>query len=449
MVAGALSLLPLLLLAAIGSGAVADPPSSVSGSKDGVTDAVSDAATQDGEESAEKDGAPRAALHAQWRQRYESAQQPGFGFDGAHDSALLQRLLLQADLRYDAHWRVFAEVDYLAQHGRDQGPAPTDVDRLDLSQGYVEASDRFGDLAATLRLGRQEMAFGSSRLVSVRASPNARRAFDALRIGLAFARTHIDVIHAQPVEIRPGRFDNRRRRDESLSGVYASWPLGDGIGVDAYLLRLQRDHAVLADARGAEQRYSAGLRPFGRVGAWDWDVEAVAQVGHLGTQRIRAWTLAAAAGWTMHHAWQPRWGLKADIASGDGKAGDGRLGTFNALYPKLPYFSEAGLVAPSNLIDLHPSLQLQPLPSLQLSLELDLIWRHRRSDAVYAPPLQAYAESAGAAGRFVARQWIVDASWQPAPAWEFAAQWVRFQPGAALRGAQRGRFLAASATWHF
>lgn len=460
MVAGALSSLPLLL-AAVSSAAVSEPPSAMSSSDpsgtcdtggirpDGAVPAVADTARD--EERAEKDGGPSTALHGQWRQRYESAQLPGFGFDGAQDSALLQRLLLQADLRYGARWRVFAEIDYLAQHGRDQGAAPTDVDRLDLSQGYVEASQPLGGAAATLRLGRQEMALGSSRLVSVRASPNARRAFDALRIGLAFTRTQVDVIHARPVEIRPGRFDNRRRRDESLSGIYASRQLADGAGIDAYLLRLRRDHALLADANGAEQRDSAGLRPFGRSGAWDWDVEAVVQGGHLGAQRIRAWTLAADAGWTMDQRWKPRWGLKADIASGDGKAGDGRLGTFNALYPKLPYFSEAGLVAPANLIDLHPSLQLQPLPSLQLSLQLDLIWRHRRSDAVYAPPLQAYADSAGAGGRFVARQWIVDASWQPLRDWELAAQWVRFEPGALLRGvgAQRGRFLAASATWRF
>lgn len=422
MVAGALSALPLLLAAAAATaaGSEVSPPYALD-------------------------------LGGQWRQRYESAAQPGFGFDGAHDSALLQRLLLHADLRHSGHWRIYAEVDHLSQHGRDQGAAATDADRLDLSQGFVETSPRFGDTAATLRLGRQEMAFGSSRLVSVRASPNARRAFDAVRAGFTLARTQLDVLHAQPVEIRRGRFDNRRRHDETLSGVYATRKLGDGSGIDAYLLRLRRAHAVLADARGAEQRYSAGLRPFGRSGAWDWDVEAVAQGGRLGRQRIRAWSLAADAGWSMDQAWQPRWGLKADIASGDGKRGDGRLGTFNALYPKLPYFSEAGLVAPANLIDLHPSLQLQPLPSLQLSLELNLLWRHRRADAVYAPPLQAYAESARNEGRFVARQWIVDAAWQPAPGWQFAAQWVHFQPAAALSaaGAQRGCFLAASATWFF
>lgn len=437
----------LLVLAVTSRGAGFEPPSSASGIVIGPAEAITEVAAG----GSGRDGGSRATLRGQLRQRYEAAQQPGFGFDGVHDSALLQRLLLQADLHHGEHWRVFAEIDHLAQHGRDQGAAATDVDRLDLSQGFVDAKYRIGDRTATLRLGRQEMAFGSSRLVSVRASPNARRAFDALRASLAMARTHIDVLHARPVEIRPGSFDNLRRRDESLSGIYATQQRAAGSGFDAYVLRLQRDHAALADATGEENRYSAGLRPFGRAGAWDWDVEAVLQGGRLGTQRIRAWTLATDAGWTMDHAWQPRWGLKADIASGDGKAGDGRLGTFNPLYPKLPYFSEAGLVAPANLIDLHPSLQLQPLSTLQLSLGLNLIWRHRRSDAVYAPPLQAYPDRPGAAGRFVARQWIVDASWQPRPCWEFATQWVRFQPGAALRaeGAQPGRFLAASATWHF
>jgi hypothetical protein len=390
-------------------------------------------------------------LGGEWRQRYESAENPGFGVDGEHDSAWLRRMLLHADLHIGERWRAFAQLDHLAQHGRDDGATPTDADRIDVAQGYVEFTPQPGDNAATLRVGRQELAFGSSRLISVRNSPNARRSFDALRANVVLGPARVSLFRAAPVAIRPGRFDNRRVDGESLPGIYATVQQDENTGFDAYLLRLQRADAALADATGRERRYSAGVRPFGRVGPFDWDVEAVLQGGRLGDQRIRAWTVAIDAGWKLGHAWQPRAGLKLDIASGDGRAGDGRLGTFNALYPRLPYFSEAGLVAPANLIDLHPSVQVQPAPDLQISLGLDLIWRHRRSDAVYAPPLQPYPGSNDAAERFVTRQWIVDANWQPVPRWTFAAQWVRFQPGAALArdGAQAGRYLAASATWRF
>ncbi|MCR2572501.1 alginate export family protein, partial [Salmonella enterica] len=78
------------------------------------------------------------------------------------------------------------------------------------------------------------------------------------------------------------------------------------------------------------------------------------------TLDIRAWTLATDTGlrWTELPL-QPRLGLKADIASGDGNLHDGRLGTFNALFPKSAYFSEASLLAPANLMDVQPTLTLR------------------------------------------------------------------------------------------
>ncbi|WP_428978619.1 alginate export family protein [Chenggangzhangella methanolivorans] len=45
--------------------------------------------------------------------------------------------------------------------------------------------------------------------------------------------------------------------------------------------------------------------------------------------------------------------LKANVISGDRGPG-GRLGTFNALFPKGKYFGEIGLIGPANLVNLHP-----------------------------------------------------------------------------------------------
>jgi hypothetical protein len=42
------------------------------------------------------------------------------------------------------------------------------------------------------------------------------------------------------------------------------------------------------------------------------------------------------------------------VISGDGRLNDGKLGTFNALYPKAGYFGFDPQVGPANLIDIHP-----------------------------------------------------------------------------------------------
>ncbi|MGH9630016.1 MAG: alginate export family protein [Bryobacteraceae bacterium] len=53
---------------------------------------------------------------------------------------------------------------------RKGGPRPADEDHLDVHQAFVDAGLwQSGSGSLTLRLGRQEMAFGSLRLVSFRA----------------------------------------------------------------------------------------------------------------------------------------------------------------------------------------------------------------------------------------------------------------------------------------
>ena len=83
--------------------------------------------------------------------------------------------------------------------------------------------------------------------------------------------------------------------------------------------------------------------------------------------------------------WTPRLGLKADVASGDTDRKDGTLGTFDPLFFRSGYFNDASLYRPSNLMDLHPSLQVSPRESLVLSLATDVLWRYTVNDGVYSP----------------------------------------------------------------
>src|SRR6185295_7596733 len=118
--------------------------------------------------------------------------------------------------------------------------------------------------------------------------------------------------------------------------------------------------------------------------SWDYNTELVGQWGRFGTGPIRAWTVASDTGYRLSGVpLRPRLGLKADIASGDRDHSDRTLGTFNALFPKGSYFSEADLLGPYNLMDLHPSIELHLCRNVSLTPDADFFWRQSTHDGIY------------------------------------------------------------------
>lgn len=395
-------------------------------------------------------GAARLDIGGEWRVRLEATDVPDFGTAGARDRAVLSRLLLHANLRASDDIRLFMQAgSFLGS--RRLGTGPTDVSRLDLAQGFVELNQHRGATTATLRLGRQEMAFGSSRLVSIRESPNIRRAFDGARLGIAHGRLRLDGVWLRPVRLHPGVFDDASDGNEQLYGVYGSFGSGNGAGLDLYWLGLERRSARFAAGTGREVRHSLGARLFGQAGPLDWDIEPVLQTGRFASGHIRAWTLASNLGYRLSALpGRPRLGLKADIASGDRDPDDRVLQSFNPLYPRLPYFTEAGLAVPSNIMDLHPSLTLDIATGGRLTLGANLLWRHRREDAVYVPPFLP-GLPAVLGSRFIGTQWEAGTEWRLARGVEFKFYLVRLSASTSLTslGARSGSFGATSIGFRF
>ncbi len=391
-------------------------------------------------------------LGGELRERFEAFRNPGFGLEKPRDRVFLHRVLLHADLRIQDTARLFVQVGSLTQSGRKGEPALTDIDRFDLMQGFLDIALPLGASRLTLRGGRQEVSFGSSRLVSVRDSPNMRRAFDGGRVFLTSGRYRVDALYARPVAISPKVLDDKANKAEQLWGVYGTGPIIGPLKADLYYLGFKRDRGRFASGAAREQRHTLGMRLFGKTGAFDWDVEGAFQFGRFGGGDIRAWTIASNVGVTFETLpLKPRLGLKADIASGDRNGNDGRLGTFNALYPRLPYFSDANLVSPANIIDVQPSLQLELTPTLSAELAWNPLWRQTTADAIYGPPLVSIAGTAGQRGRFIGHQAIVGLEWQATANITVASQYVHFQPGGALQriGGRRTDFVFVSATYKF
>src|SRR5436190_7499446 len=122
-------------------------------------------------------------LGGEIRERYEYFHNWNWG-DGPQDENgyLLQRYMIHADAHFTDHFRIFTQFKSGLEDGRNGGPRPTDEDHFDLSQLFADGKLAWEEKDSfTLRLGRQEMSFGSSRLISVRESPNVRRSLKVHR----------------------------------------------------------------------------------------------------------------------------------------------------------------------------------------------------------------------------------------------------------------------------
>ncbi|GFE88441.1 alginate export family protein [Steroidobacter agaridevorans] len=389
------------------------------------------------------------------RERFESANNPVFGLSApAQNDYLLHRASVSGELRRGDDFRAVAKIVSGLTSSWSGSPPPTQEDSLDALEAYVEQSLSLARGQLALRIGRQEMALGAARLVSVRESPNVRRAFDGVSASWTDGeQQRATAFFLRPVWPEDGIFDDRSSQAERFWGLYATWlPSPERLGIDTYYLGLDRANAVFAQGLARELRHTIGARAFGMRAGWDWNIEAAWQWGSFGAANIRAWTVSIDAGFEFAALpFTPRVGLKADAISGDRNPHDRELGTFNPLFPKLPYFSEANLATPANLLDIQPSLSLSLTDRLSATLSWNRLWKHENADAFYAPLLTPVTGTSRSRSRDIGSQTSMLVSWQATRQLDLGATYVAFEPHNVIRQAdgRAGSFLAAWIRWTF
>lgn len=193
------------------------------------------------------------------RQEYEWFDNEEWGAEVPDDSGYwLQRYMLHVDARLSRRVRLYGELKSGIEVGHAGGPRCSDEDRLDGHQGFVDLS--FGPV--TMRVGRQELAFGTQQLISVGEGPNIRQAFDGATVVVQRSRWRADGFGTRYVSTETGVFDDSSDTGRSVWGVYAVRSLAqDGTkGVDLYYLGYRRTAATFDQGLGRERRHSWGAR---------------------------------------------------------------------------------------------------------------------------------------------------------------------------------------------
>lgn len=302
------------------------------------------------------------------------------------DGFLLNRYLGHVDVHAGKHFRAFLQLQSSLAGGKIENPSPVDQNLLDLHQAFFDFNTNIGHAGKiTLRLGRQELSYGSQRLISVREAPNNRQSFDAAKVVFEHKSIKLDGFYSYYVPAKPGIFDDRFNKETQFWGVYGTFTKMPLIkNFDVYYLGIHKKNATYDEGKGTETRHSVGARIWNTSAVFQYDVEGLFQFGHFAGTDITAWTLSANLSHTFKGNNAIQVGLKSEAISGDKNYGDGRLNTFNPLFPKGAYFGLAALIGPYNLFDAHPYIEYNLTKKLVLAADYDLFWRMSRNDGLYA-----------------------------------------------------------------
>ncbi|TDO22388.1 alginate export family protein [Pedobacter duraquae] len=363
------------------------------------------------------------------------------------DGFVLARTLFHADLHLGKSFRTFVQLQSSMSNGELESPSPVNQNPLDLHQAFIDFTQPIGKVSLlTFRIGRQELSYGSQRLVSLREAPNNRQAFDGGKMTYSTARLRVEGFYTNYVQARAGIFDDRITADTRFWGTYATvkkFPLLKNI--DLYYLGIKKRKAVFDDGAAGELRHSVGLRTWNTNRQWQYDIEGVYQFGHFGQNKIAAWTLSSNVAYTFNDFYlSPQLGLKTEAISGDRRYGDGKLNTFNPLFPKGGYFGLAALIGPANLFDIHPYLQISLSKKLTLIEDYDVFWRMQTSDGIYAVNTRLLYSGKNTLSRYIGGQLGTNLEYNPTNSLYLRAEFTWFKSGDYLMEVGPGKDILMS-----
>jgi hypothetical protein len=252
---------------------------------------------------------------------------------------------------------------------------------VDLHQGYMDVLDLFAQ-PLDLRVGRQELQYGDQRLISPLDWNNVGRAWDGARLRWRGSNYTVDLFDTVVKEV------NIAKRNGHFWGLYATCKAVPKHEFDAYILgRDQRDGTVpneVATSTGNLSDRTVGARFKGAASGFDYTGEADWQFGRKAGQRVRAWAMAATGGYTLDVAYKPRIGAEYDFASGDSDRTDGKLQTFDPLYPfGHSYQGYQDIFAWKNGHDFKGSVSVDPVADWRLQADFHHFMLHHSDDAWY------------------------------------------------------------------
>lgn len=378
-------------------------------------------------------------LRGEFRARMEGFT--GGGFVNNNDDAYwMDRFRLNATARASKRLSFFVQVHDARAFDKTTGGLAVPLrDTLDLRQAYGELASTH----VTVRLGRQDFAFGEQRLIGNLPWANTARSFDAARVTLKGKRGQVDLFTASLVTIQPDAFD-KSGYGNLLTGAYASLPtLIPAQAIEPYFFWRQ-SRGIAAERGGTAylRQATTGARMAGKgPSGFDYSSELAVQTGTVGPDTIRAWAGHALVGKRVPGAsGKPRLFAEYNYASGDANRADGTRGTFDQLYPtghdKLGLGDQVGW---RNIRHARTGIELKPASKWQLTGSYHSWWLASPTDGLYSASGALVARSlAGTAGRHVGQEVDAQLAYAYSPQLQIAGGYAYLIPGEFLKNTTPG-----------
>jgi len=413
----------------------------------------------------------KLTLDVQDRVRWEMREN-NFDFNSSRnvstdDGWLLQRFRLGVRYEPESWLRFYAQGQDTREIWGKREKVPFVLgaegdDPFDLRQAYVELGNP-AQFPVTLKVGRQELAYGDERLIGVSDWNNFTRTFDAVKIRWvdepcaltldAFAAHVVTIAATGPSENRDLDFNGPNWHD-TLAGLYASSTWLPFQTTEAYFIYRNKTEngPVYTDDLGniarpydiRQEVYTMGLRAKstpGKLSGFDYEAEGAYQfgrdAGRIGTAypnatdtmlKHEAFAAMVRGGYTWENApLKPRLGMEYDIASGDSDPNDSKDESFLNLFPtNHKFYGYMDLFAWKNVHDLSLNLRCNPAANVAVQLDGHAFWLYSNEDAWYranaVTQVRPVNTAARDANRFAGTELDLTLSYAP-------FRWLKLQGG--------------------
>ena len=332
-------------------------------------------------------------LGGQYRARYHSehnmrnASPTSLGLTGLSDDFLLHRTRLYANAKYSDWFRFYGEYIDAESNYENHVPRLIEVNRSDILNLFADARVLDGDSGDLwFRAGRQELLYGSERLISPLDWANTRRTFDGYKFFWQGQDWNVDFFYTRPVIVDPRNFD-KPNYDQEFFGAWGTYKAVQNQTYDLFAIQYNNAAGV-----NNYQFTTLGGRWLGSQDSWLWELEGGTQFGENtnGSNHQAAFTTGGVGYKWADHCWQPQIWAYYDWASGGNVQGAGN--GFNHLFPlSHKYLGFMDLFGRSNIQSPNVQLTVQPRQKLKLLAWYYYLFLDTRADTPYNVNMTPFA----------------------------------------------------------